>query len=109
MRYSEFKISFAISVGGVKAISLIGHNQCGMVNLISKRDLFIDGLVENAGCERGWAAEQFMHFPPMFEIGNEIDFIMSEAKRLRLRYPKIKIAPLLYRIEDNRLYLIKES
>lgn len=109
LRYSEFKISFAISVGGVKAIALIGYNQCGLVNLISKRDLFIDGLVENAGCERGWAAEQFMHFAPMFEIGNEIDFILSEAKRLRLRYPKIKIAPLLYRIEDNRLYLIKES
>ena len=45
----------------------------------------------------------------MFEIGNEVDFILSEVKRLRLRYPKIVIAPLLYRVEDNRLYLIKEN
>jgi carbonic anhydrase len=109
LRYSEFKVSYAIAVGGVRAIALIGHNQCGMVNLISKRDLFIQGLVDNAGWERGWATEHFMHFAPMFEIGNEVDFVLSEAKRLRLRYPKIKIAPLLYRIEDNLLYLIKES
>jgi carbonic anhydrase len=109
LRYSEFKVSYAIAVGGVRAIALIGHNQCGMVNLISRRDLFIQGLVDNAGWEREWAAEHFMHFAPMFEIGNEVDFILSEAKRLRLRYPKIQIAPLLYRIEDNLLYLIKES
>jgi carbonic anhydrase len=46
--------------------------------------------------------------PPIFEIGNEIDFVSSEAQRLQLRYPKITIAPMLYRIEDNRLYLIQE-
>lgn len=45
----------------------------------------------------------------MFEIGNEVDFVLSEAKRLRLRYPKIIIAPLLYRVEDNRLYLVQEA
>ena len=35
-----------------------------------------------------------------------MDFVLSEAKRLRLRYPKIQVAPLLYRVEDNLLYLI---
>ena len=44
----------------------------------------------------------------MFEIGNEIDFIVSETKRLRNRYPKIQVAPLIYRVEDNMLYLIGE-
>lgn len=109
LRYSEFKVSYAIAVGGVKSIALIGHNQCGMVNLIARRDLFIQGLVDNAGWEKEWAEEQFMHFAPMFEIGNEVDFVLSESKRLRLRYPKIQVAPLLYRIEDNHLYLIRES
>ena len=33
LRYSEFKVSYAIAVGGVKSIALIGHNHCGMVNL----------------------------------------------------------------------------
>ena len=109
LRYSEFKVSYAIAVGNVQHIALIGHNNCGMVNLVSKKDQFINGLVEKAGWEREWAEEHFMHFSPMFEIGNEVDFVLSEAKRLRLRYPKIMIAPMLYKVEDNRLYLIKEK
>ncbi len=109
LRYSEFKVSYAIAVGNVQHIALIGHNNCGMVNLVSKKDQFINGLVEKAGWEREWAEEHFMHFSPMFEIGNEIDFVLSEAKRLRLRYPKIMIAPMHYKVEDNRLYLINEK
>ncbi|HYW94716.1 MAG TPA: carbonic anhydrase [Bacteroidales bacterium] len=108
LRYSEFKVSYAISVGGVSHIALIGHNNCGMVNLYARKDLFINGLVKNAGWEREWAEEHFMHFAPMFEIGNEVDFILSEVKRLRLRYPKITIAPMMYLVEDNRLYLVRE-
>jgi len=109
LRYSEFKVSYAIAVGGVKHIALIGHTNCGMVNLMARRDLFINGLVENAGWEKDWAEEHFMHFSPMFEIGNEVDFVLSEVKRLRLRYPKIKVAPLIYKVEDNLLYQVKES
>ena len=108
LRYSEFKVSYAIAVGGVKAIALIGHNHCGMVNLAARRTQFIDGLVENAGWEREWAEEHFMHFAPMFEIGNEIDFVTSEARRLRMRYPRIIVAQLMYLVEDNRLYLVNE-
>ncbi len=73
------------------------------------RDVFIKGLVENAGWEKDWAEEHCMHFSPMFEIGNEIDFVLSEAQRLRLRYPKIQVAPLMYKVEDNLLYQVRES
>jgi len=109
LRYSEFKVSYTIAVGGVKHIALIGHTNCGMVNLMARRELFIKGLVENAGWEKDWAEEHFMHFSPMFEIGNEVDFVLSEAKRLRLRYPKIQVAPLMYKVEDNLLYQVKEN
>lgn len=109
LRYSEFKVSYAIAVGGVRSIALIGHTQCGMVNLVSKREQFVQGLVEGAGWEREWAEAHFQHFGPMFEIGDEIDFTLSEAKRLRLRYPHIQVAPLMYRVEDNLLYLIRED
>lgn len=109
LRYSEFKVSYAIAVGGVKSIALIGHNQCGMVNLVARKELFIQGLIENAGWEPELAEQHFMNFAPMFEIGNEIDFVLSEAQRLRLRYPKIRVAPLLYKVEDNLLYQVQES
>jgi carbonic anhydrase len=109
LRYSEFKVSFAISIGKVKYIALIGHNHCGMVGLSDKRESFISGLIENAGWTREMAETHFDQFSPMFEIGNEVDFMLSEAKRLRERYPRIQIAPMIYLIEDNRLYLIKED
>ena len=35
----------------------------------------------------------------MFEIGNEVDFVLSEAKRLRSEYPAIVVAPMIYRVE----------
>jgi carbonic anhydrase len=109
LRYSEFKVSYAIAVGNVRHIALIGHNHCGMVNLNARKDIFIKGLVDVAGWDKEWAEEHFMHFAPMFEIGNEVDFILSEAKRLRMRYPKIQIAPMMYLVEDNKLYLVKEK
>jgi len=109
LRYSEFKISYAISIGGIQHIALIGHNNCGMVNLVSRRDQFINGLVDKAGWEKKFAEEHFEQYAPMFEIGNEIEFVISEAKRLRLRYPKIKVAPMYYNVDDNRLYLISEK
>jgi carbonic anhydrase len=108
LRYSEFKVSYAITIGDVRYIAIMGHNNCGMVNLMSKQKQFIDGLVEKAGWDREWAQDHFLHFAPMFEIGNEIDFVLSEAKRLRLRYPKIMIAPLFYNVESGRLSLIQE-
>ncbi len=109
LRYSEFKVSYAIAIGQIKHIALIGHNHCGMVNLISRKNEFIKGLVETAGWEQKRAEDHFMQFAPTFEIGNEIDFILSETKRLRYCYPKIKIAPMLYLVEDTQLYFIKEK
>lgn len=108
LRYSEFKVSYAIAVGGVRAIALMGHTSCGMVNLMSKQKAFVDGLVKHAGWDREMAEQHFLHFAPMFEIGHEVDFVLSEAKRLRARYPGIAVVPLIYKVEDNRLYTLAE-
>ena len=108
IRYSEFKVSYAIAIGEIQHLALIGHNKCGMVDLVSRKDQFINGLVERAGWERERAEEHFSQYAPMFEIGDEIDFVLSEAARLRANYPKITVAPLFYNVDDNRLYLIHE-
>jgi carbonic anhydrase len=107
LRYSEFKVSYAIAVGEVSHIVLIGHNNCGMVNLVARKEEFISGLVNRAGWTKDAAEEHFMNLALMHEIGNEVDFIISETHRLRKRYPKIKVAPLYYQVEDNRLYCIQ--
>ena len=108
LRYSEFKVSYAISVGKIKHIALIGHDNCGMVNLHSRKDEFIRGLVDTAGWTAERAEEHFTNFAPMFEIGNEIEFVVTEAKRLRVKYPKITVAPLFYHVETNRLSIVEE-
>ena len=70
----------------VTTIALLAHTNCGMVNLSSKREQFIAGLIDKAGWDPEWAEAHFMHFAPMYEIGNEVDFVLSEAKRLRRRH-----------------------
>ena len=109
LRYSEFKVSYAIGVGGAQAIAVIGHTNCGMSCLVERRELFVRGMVENAGWDARQAEEHFNQFAPMFEIGNPVDFVISEAHRLNYRYPKILVVPMIYKIEDNRVYLVKEG
>jgi carbonic anhydrase len=108
LRPSEFKVSFAVAVGGVHAIAIIVHNHCGMVGLSGRREQFVTGLVE-AGWERETAEQHFDSYAPLFEIGNEIDFVLAEAKRLRARYPRVLVAPLFYNVDDNRLYCLREE
>ncbi|PKM47824.1 MAG: carbonic anhydrase [Firmicutes bacterium HGW-Firmicutes-8] len=106
LRYCEFKVSFAIAIGGVKHIALIAHDNCGMVNLVSKRDQFIEGLCKNAGWSKSRAEEHFMNYAPMFEIDNEIEFVFKESRRLSEKYPEVMVVPLLYSVEDNMLSAI---
>lgn len=109
LRYSEFKVSYAISVGGVRHIALIAHNNCGMVNLFGRKDEFVEGLMNIAGWKKEQAEEHFFHYAPMFEIGNEVDFLLSEVKRLRLRYNGVIFVPMYYKLEENQLYIIREE
>ena len=108
LRYSEFKVSYAIAVGGVKHIALIAHNNCGMVHLAERKIIFIEGMVRNAGWTKGKAEEHFNQFAPMFEIGNAADFVASEAIRLRQRYPGVMVVPLFYNVDTNLICFVKE-
>ncbi|MFH0753296.1 MAG: carbonic anhydrase [Candidatus Omnitrophota bacterium] len=107
LRYSEFKVSFAIAIGGVRHIAVIAHTNCGMVNIAAREKEFVKGLIEGAGWTKERAEEHFMNLALMHEIGNEVEFVYSETQRLRKRYPKVMVAPLYYKIQDNRLYCIE--
>ncbi|AGG06605.1 hypothetical protein cbdbA1045 [Dehalococcoides mccartyi CBDB1] len=47
-----------------------------------------------------------MNYAPMFEIDNEAEFVVAEAKRLADKYPGIMVVPLYYSLDDNLLSLI---
>jgi carbonic anhydrase len=107
LKFNEFQISYAFALGYIQHMALIGHNHCGMSNLVSRKDRFIDGLCTTAGWTREEAGQHFSQSEPVFEIGDEIDFIISEVKRFQVKYPKVTFAPLFYNVDDHCLYLIK--
>lgn len=109
LRRHEFKVSFAIAVGGARAVALIGHTDCGMVGLGARREAFVEGLADRVGWNREAAARHFDEHAPAFAIPNAAEFVRDEAARLGGRYPGIPICPLMYRVEDGRLYLVSEQ
>lgn len=108
MRDLEFNISYAIAVEDIKYLIVLGHTNCAMINLMSKKDEFIKGLVDSGGWERYLAEEHFYQSEPVFEIKNEVDFVIKETKRLRLKYRNVTVVPMIYRVKNNRIYIIGE-
>jgi carbonic anhydrase len=106
MRHNEFRVSYAIGVGGVHHIALVAHTNCGMVKLSSKYNAFVRGMIDVAGWDEQRAKDYFFQYAPFFEIEDEVEFVLLEAQRLRDRYPKVTVVPLLYKVEDGLLYQI---
>ncbi len=106
MRPIEFKISFAVAVGGVRALALIGHDQCGMASLSVRRDEFVTGLMERGGWTRQAAEAHFDRHAPEFAVPSGPIFVWNEARRLQARYPGIMVAPLYYLLRNRALYQV---
>jgi carbonic anhydrase len=109
MRDNEFRISYAIAVGGVRTIVLIAHTDCGMARLGERRDQFIRGLMDAAGWDEARAEKHFEESAPKFGIRDEVEFVLREAERLRAIYPRINVVPLLFRLEDDLLYQLRDG
>lgn len=107
VRHNEFRVSFALSIGGVRHIALIAHTNCGMVGLTRKLPTFVQGMIE-VGWSEQEARDYFFQYAPFFEIEDEVEFVRLKAARLCEKYPKAVIVPLHYQLEDNRLYVVQE-
>jgi carbonic anhydrase len=103
LRDHAFDIAYAVAIGGVTTIALLAHTDCGMVGVRKKRDAFIRGLVSRGGWDEARAAEEFDRSVSAHEMSDAITFVVGEAKRLTAEYPALLVAPLLYRVEDDRL------
>jgi carbonic anhydrase len=103
----EFKVSFAVAVGGVRAIAIFGHDDCGMIHLSARREQFIEGLM-SVGWTRADAEANFDTNVGRFEITDPVESTLSEVTRLRGKFPTLPVAPLFYSVKDGRLYQVKE-
>jgi carbonic anhydrase len=106
LRDHEFDISYAVAIGGVTTIALLAHTDCGMVGVRKKRDAFIRGLVARGGWDEARAGDHFDKSVPLYEIEDAVASVVAQAAWLVGVYPGILVAPLLYRVEDDRLLQI---
>ena len=106
LKRDPFKVSWAIGVAGVSAIAIIGHDNCGLVELRNHREQFVVQMIEAAGWERPAAEQHFDHWSDLFEVDSPADFVAAEAARLQIRYPKILVAPLMYQSASGRLHQV---
>jgi carbonic anhydrase len=105
---NEFELSFAIAIGGVSTIALIGHTQCGMTRVLEQREQFIQGLVKRAGVTPEVARAHFDASAPGYAITSPVDSILHKAKVVQKHLPDVLVAPLLYRVEDDQLAQIND-
>ncbi len=105
----DFDVSFAIAVGGVRSVCLIGHDGCRMVDVASTREAFVSGLVENAGWDRKNAEDHFDGYCSRYGFSDVASFVWLEAERLRKTYANISVAPLVYSLDDQSLHQIAET
>ncbi|MDP2326217.1 MAG: carbonic anhydrase [Gammaproteobacteria bacterium] len=103
LKRDPFKVSWAIGVAGVRAIAVVGHDDCQLTDLRSQRERFIVQMIEAAGWERPAAEQHFDHWSDLFEVSSPVDFVAAEAARLQSRYPKILVAPLLFQSATGTL------
>jgi carbonic anhydrase len=105
LRGLEFHVSLAVA-SGVKAICLMGHDQCAMSRVVDRDQAFVSGLVEHAGWGEHEAQIHFETYSSRFAIGDEIDFVRSEAARLNRYYPRMLVAPLFYCVQERVIHQI---
>ena len=106
LRGLEFHVSLAVA-SGVSAICLIGHDQCAMSKVVDRDSEFVHGLVQHAGWSDHEAQIHFETYSPRFVIGDEIEFVRSEAARLSRYYPNMLVAPLFYTVSERILYQVE--
>jgi carbonic anhydrase len=106
LKPEDFAPAFVVGYAGVRHMALIAHTQCGMSGLAGRETAVVDGL-ETAGWSREDAAKHFSESVGECEIGDPAAFVFDEARRFRERHTGLTVEPLLYKIEDHRLYGIR--
>jgi carbonic anhydrase len=103
LKRDPFKVSWAIGVAGVRAVAIVGHDDCTLTTLRGQREDFVVRMIEAAGWERPAAEQHFDHWSDLFEVESPLAFVAAEAARLQSRYPKMLVAPLLYQAGTGTL------
>ncbi len=106
MKDSEFGLALAVS-SGINYMALITHNKCLMSDPFAQQQNVLDALDT---C--GWSADRSRTFfdeqATARGISDPVQFALTEAERLETMFSGLNVVPLLYCVDDDRLYLIKD-
>ncbi len=104
---SHFGLATAVAMRSIRAVAIMAHTDCAMTHIADKSEIFIEGLTQ-----AGWGQEEaktyFERQAPEHSIGDAIQIVIDQCQRLRKHYPNILFAPLLYKVEDGKLYQVTE-
>jgi len=107
LKRDPFNVSWAIGIDRISAIAIVGHTNCRLVELRNQREAFVEQMISAAGWARSAAEQHFDHWSDLFAIDDPASFAAVEAARLRIRYPKIPVAALLYDTAEEMLLQIE--
>jgi carbonic anhydrase len=106
---NEFELAYAVAIGGVAAVALVAHTDCGMAHVKARREEFVRGLVERGGAGAEEAGAHFDAHVGEYAIADPAEAVVAEAAEVRTWLPRVLVAPLLYRVEDDRLVQIADA
>ncbi len=109
LEHSDFHLAYSIAVGHIKAIAVIGHTDCGMLNLEDQKHKFIEGLSHSLHWTEQKTTGFFDNYYLENEIYDEVQFTLKQVATLREKVPNLVIAPFVFDVKDGFLYLIDEE
>ncbi len=108
LRSVDFPVSYAIGAGGVENIVVMGHTDCGMVQVHEHKEVFKEGLARRVNWPEQKSEDHFHACAPLHEIGDAVAFTLLQVVRLKSLYPGILIVAMLYDVATNKINLLKE-
>ncbi len=78
------------------------------VRSVYEKTIFVDTLRRSHGWTREKSEQFFDQKATRFEIQEPVDFALEEAQRLSSLFSNLKVVPLLYNVDNDRMYLLKK-
>lgn len=103
-----FEIAFAVAVGGVRHVAVLGHEDCAMGRIDGGREAFARGLASTDGWDHDAAGAFFDAHAADWVIGDPAAATLATTRRLRSRFPGVIFAPLHYTVPAGRIEQILE-
>ena len=101
-------VSYVLGTKGIRHVVVLAHTGCGAVGLSGKRAKVVEGLVKNAGWDRGRAEQHFHDEVAPHGIDDPAGFAFREARWIEREYPRVKAVAMLYETGTGGLSLVRD-